>query len=305
MDSASIDEQRRSLIDSLVNPPVTASIDALRRMWEYEAIRFVCRRPPEMQDYPELPVRLRGAFGRALYAMPPRFDRRGQPLLPAREVLFDSIVPAASGVDVGKPFVIRALVDHQHIIVELRLFGMAAKWLDEAVVAMVAALEGGIALRPEQSLWVPLVVEDVLTASGRLTGPPVRATLANLTFRSPVSVRRADRRVTDPRSLLASVVQRVEAMAPWQSIKLAHDAASARATVDGLRFDDSDLTAYRWQRNSIRAGNQPIGVMGLLGRLAVAGKLAPLIDYLRIAETCNTGSHAGLGLGWFDLALYP
>lgn len=40
---------------------------------------------------------------------------------------------------------------------------------------------------------------------------------------------------------------------------------------------------------------------GLIGRLVVRGEIVRLLPALTLAESCNTGSHAGLGLGWYEL----
>ena len=69
-----------------------------------------------------------------------------------------------------------------------------------------------------------------------------------------------------------------------------------------LVVDDSALIPAWWQRYSQRRGAEPIPMAGWVGPLRLAGRLDALIPFLAIAATCNAGSHAALGLGWYDLA---
>lgn len=289
----------------LLEPALVIGVEEISATWRLRMVRVVVDRMHDFDTWPELPVRIRGAFGRALYHRLPRTDRRGQVSVPAVSALFDHSAWLDPRLEIGKPFVLRAWPQDDCCIVELRLFGMADQWLDDAVDALLDALKGGIALKAERSFRVPMRVLDVLTsASGGLPEAP-RASSAVMKFRAPVAVRRHARHVFHPLSVVASVVKRVESLASWQGVSLGHDRARLRAVLDELSIDDRDMTPYRWERHSIRGGDQAIGVGGLIGDLRLSGNLAPLVPYLQIAETCNTGSHAALGLGWFDLVLYP
>jgi CRISPR/Cas system endoribonuclease Cas6 (RAMP superfamily) len=42
---------------------------------------------------------------------------------------------------------------------------------------------------------------------------------------------------------------------------------------------------------------------GLIGPLRLEGPLSRLAPWLSLASTCNIGSHASLGLGWFELEM--
>lgn len=290
---------------SLTHPPVIGSIATLRRMWEQEWIRFVCARPPDFQDHPELPVRIRGAFGRRLFADGSAVDRRGAQRPRAYDGLFEPLPGVPARLELGKPFVIRAWSERDLLAVELRLFGMAQIWKHEAVAAMLGALEGGVAVQAGGSLRVPLRVLDIVTRQEPISGLEYAPRSAALSFRTPVSVRHRNEHVTHPASVVRSILSRVESLARWHGIALEHDRQLLSHAVDHLALDDRALLPHRWSRHSIRCGDVAIGMMGQLGSLRIAGDLAMLTDYLLIAQTCNTGSHAAMGLGWFDLACYP
>jgi hypothetical protein len=303
--SSEVQMRAARLRGALLRPGVSIGVAELRSTWRFRAVRIVAKRMHDFDTWPELPVRIRGAFGRALHRRRPVADRRGRVQMPAVAGLFDHSGWIGAGPEIAKPFVLRAWPEDGHLIVELRLFGIADQWLDEAVPALVEALEVGIAPKAERSFRVPLPVRDVLVSARGGLDAPEPASSAVLKFRSPVAVRRDARHVFDPLSVLASVVKRVESLAPWQLAGLDHDRSLLRHDLDDLVVDERDMTPYRWERHSRNGGDRPIGIAGQIGSLRVSGRLGRLLDHLVIAETCNTGSHAALGLGWFDLILYP
>ncbi|WP_256371433.1 CRISPR system precrRNA processing endoribonuclease RAMP protein Cas6 [Stappia sp. ES.058] len=134
--------------------------------------------------------------------------------------------------------------------------------------------------------------------------PAEQASAAVLLFRTPVAVRRKRDVVGAATSILRSIPRRVQALAPWQSLRIRTTNALTDA-IEALNLDERDLTVHRWSRNSVRQGDTPIPMKGYLGTLRLTGDLRPLLPYLSIAAETNTGSHASMGLGWFDLVVYP
>lgn len=146
---------------ALVAPPVAADIATLHELWTVDAVRFVCERPSDLDDYPELSLRVRGALGRRLAERPWPSGPRPPFGVGAYDVLFEPVARLPGGDELPKPMVVRAGIDDGH----------------------------------------------------------------------PMA--------------------------------------------------------------------------GHVGRLELSGDLAPLVPYLMLTEAVNTGSHASLGLGWFDLAMFP
>jgi len=297
------DETLRLYGDLLARPPIAATAGELLDLWQVDVVRFVCVRPELMDDHPELPMRIRGAFGRRLAEIDAPIDWRGRPGPRAWQILFEPLARFAPGREVPRPFVVHAWREGDGLIVDLGLFGFAAICLDDAVRAMLAALAGGVALRGDGAARVPITVEDVLHRR-RLPDPPPDTGSATLTFWTPVVVRHGGRLVDDARSILRSAPRRVAALAPFQSCRFVPD-DDLSERIDALVLDETDLVPYRWQRHSRRRGDAPIPMHGYLGRLGISGAFGALATLLVLAETCNLGSHAGLGTGWFDLALYP
>jgi hypothetical protein len=133
--------------------------------------------------------------------------------------------------------------------------------------------------------------------------PLPRARAASLMFRTPVSVRSGGQLKADSSAILRSLILRVSGMARWQGISLAGDWPSLHRDVEVASIDDSQLVLALWRRYSLRRGGSAIPMAGWLGPLRMAGRLDRLAPFLAMAETCNTGSHASLGLGWFDLSI--
>ena len=300
-DAAAAEAWARSLAEDLVAPPAVGSVRDAAAVWRIERIRVACRRPHDFADYPELSVRVRGAFGRALAAIPPR-SPGGWSRPAAFAILFGSAGRWASGLEIPKPVVVRALVERDRLVAEVSLFGAAGVFADEAAEALVRALAGGIAIAPESRHRVRL--EPLEVQRERIDGidPPARATAASLIFRSPVAVRSGRRLKADPAAILRAVLLRVSAMARWQGVTFAADWPALHRMIGEAAVDDSALIPAWWQRYSQRRGAEPIPMAGWVGPLRLAGRLDALIPFLAIAATCNAGSHAALGLGWYDLA---
>lgn len=290
------------LAADLQSPPAKTTVAGLAAAWLIEHVRATCRRPKDFFDYPELSVRVRGAFGRALAALPARVIG-GWSLPSPFSVLFASAGRWRAGLEIPKPLVVRSWIDHDTLITEVSLFGMAGVFIDDAEVALVACLEKGISIGPESRHRVPLSILDV--SRSRVDGLelPGRALAASLTFRTPVAVRTGRSLVLDAGAIARSTMLRVSGMARWQGVELGAGWQQLHRSANGIVVDDRKLIPAHWNRYSLRRGENAIPVSGWLGTLMLSGRLGEIAPYLRLAETCNTGSHASLGLGWYDLVM--
>jgi hypothetical protein len=134
--------------------------------------------------------------------------------------------------------------------------------------------------------------------------PQVRLVFANPSLiRRSIKGHRRLHHALEHHPVLRGCVRRVLAMVRLQGFRIACDAIAVARWIDRLSLDERELTAFRFSRHPVRQGNTPIPMAGWLGALGLDGPLAPLAPWLSLAETCNTGSHAGLGMGWFDLAM--
>jgi hypothetical protein len=194
------------------------------------------------------------------------------------------------------------------LVVDLMVFGDAMAWTTQAATALVLALEGGIALSALSRVRAPVTIMDIQQRRVANMSVVPSPEYAALTFRSPVSVRTGGQLSTDPAAIVRACIRRVQAMARWHGMATPPLPRDLVDMVDDLQVDPSELTTYGWARHSRRQGNTAIPMAGWLGRLELRprsrrGSLAPLAPWLTLAATCNVGSHASLGLGWFDLTM--
>jgi hypothetical protein len=280
----------------------------LANLWQFDEVVVVCPRPPSLADFPELSMRVRGAWGRAIRKSPGYAWRSSfaQGFGRAASLLVDPAGHRAKGLEVPKPAVIRATASQETLVVRLRLFGFSAIHLNESAESLAVALEQGISLSPDTRVRTPIPVTRILLGRQAMVElPQFRARSATLILRTPLVVRTGQRLQPEPTAIFTSLLNRVSSMCYWQGYRLEADWAQLHHAIANLDFDTRELYAHRWQRHSIRRGDEPIPVHGHLGVLRVAGDLSTLAPFLLLGETCNTGSHASLGLGWYELALYP
>lgn len=299
--------RRRQIAEGLRDPPRRASAAALAASFEVNRVVVAARRPPDLQDYPELAVRIRGAFGRVLHAMgPPVFARKDYGARPrAWDVLFEPMGGGNTRAEVPKPFVVQADVRGERVLAGVSLFGLAGFWNLDAAAALVGALEGGIALWERGRMKVPLECLDVRHA--RIAGfdpAPSAVGEARLIFRTPVQVRAGGASASSPASLLISLLNRVARLAAWQGLRLDADWNALHGAARRLAFDAEGLVPFAWTRGTQRAQGR-IPVIGSLGVLAMRGNLDPLLPFLQIGEAVHAGSHASIGLGRYELSLLP
>lgn len=301
-DPDALDDLMR-LRQDLAAPPMMCGWRELPTLWAYDHYRLICFKPDGLEDFPELPVRLRGAFGRALHSLPARATRTGRGIPHAYDVLFAPLAYRQAGLEAPRPMVLRAHIEGTRLLIDLHVFGDAMAWGQDAALAMTLALGEGIALSSRSRARRAIEVEDIVKRRVHAAPPPLHADYASLTFYSPVTIRLGDRLNEDPRAILRSAVRRVQSMARWQGVSVPAPEEDMLREIALLSCDDADLRRYAWSRHSMRQGDTPIPMRGMIGRLIVRGAMAHVLPALWLAESCNTGSHAALGLGWFDLVL--
>lgn len=296
-------EALQHLGNLLEQPPVAVDLDDMAAMWEMSVIRLTCARPAGLEDYPEFSVRLRGAFGQAIKRQPAIVNWRGLVSPLPHDVLFRAVGTDATGDERQKPIVIRGWVERNSVIIEVRLFGLARWFTTAASLAMQEVLSEGISLGGSRPLRVPVNVMTVTISETSSVVLPERASSIVLSFRSPFSVRHRSDLAQDPRSILRSIPRRLAALAPWMSLHLqAQDRLQQEIETSAL--STNDVMPYSWLRHSKNRGDQPIQMAGYLGKLELRGRMTALAKAIALAEHCNAGSHASLGLGWFDAAIY-
>jgi hypothetical protein len=300
--------KRRALMAAeLADPPLRFAPDTLAALFDMEVVTVVGARPKGLQDFPELAVRVRGAFGRVLHGFgPPILDRHDPAARPrAWDILFESMEAPGGRGAIAKPLVVRADVIGDRVVATVGLVGSAGFWRPDAAAALVGALENGVAGWEDGRIRLPIPCLEA--RHDRVVGflaPAYGVREARLTLRTPLRLRSGGSLVSVGPSFLIAIVNRVARLAPWLHARLEVDWNMMHARARDIDVATDDLLAYRWSRGTRRSQTR-LPMIGYLGRLVLRGPLDPFVPFLQIAAVANAGSHASLGLGRFDLALFP
>ena len=293
------------LAESLSAPHQSGGLPLLLETWHHDETEIVCRWPNDLEDLPDLAVRIRGAFGRVLAELPPpivhRYDPFGRPAPFA--VLFGDYLDERR-TTIAKPFVIDADVIGTEVVVRLRIFGAAMFWAAQARDAMLMALARGVAIRSESRHKVAF--EPLSCNTRRIEGlplPPVTRDAA-LRFVTPLVVRNGSLLGLSPRSLVNSLIARAIGLSRWQGLALTMDHAELQLRAEAITLDISGLMPVRFQRHSRRQPGHPIPVLGFAGKLGLQGPLTDIAPLLAVSAVAHVGSHAALGLGRCDVFAY-
>lgn len=292
-------------------PRETVPIDLLRELWRHDEVVLVCARPNDMEDQPDLPLRIRGALGNALEqdrfalgkARDP-FDREH-----AHELLYDWRPPLVEGPD-GKtelavPSVLIASMLGDRIEIRLRLFGRAGIHAPKIAKALVAAVENGVSLR-NHAIRVPLAPMslDIERFEGAAQLWELAAGTAVVRLDTPLVIRSGGRIRLEPASLLRSAVRRAAALAPWMGVALGVDSKGLGEAIERVRAELA-IHPEKWTRTSRRDPGREIPVAGYGGTVRLSGPLAPLLPYLQLARYGNLGGQCAMGFGAITLICYP
>ena len=295
------------LADSLAHPALFLTPADLAALFEVDITTVTAVRPQGLADYPDLPVRIRGAFGRVLRSFgPPIVGRRDPAARPrAYDVIFEEIQVGHANAKVAKPLVIRSDVIDRNLVISVGLVGAAGFWRPDAAAALVGALEGGIAYWENGRQKVP--VTCIGARHERVAGfaPPTYGVReARLIFRTPLRLRAGDALVLSGPSFLIALANRVARLAQWMSARLDINWDEVHNQARRVEVDVDGLMPYRWSRGTQRARTR-LAMIGHLGPLVLRGDLRFWVPFLQIGAAVNAGSHASLGLGRYDLSLLP
>ncbi|HLO78722.1 MAG TPA: CRISPR system precrRNA processing endoribonuclease RAMP protein Cas6, partial [Magnetospirillum sp.] len=96
---------------------------------------------------------------------------------------------------------------------------------------------------------------------------------------------------------------RIEGLARWMGLAISADWQGLRHAAHAVALDQSALRVRTWNRRSDRQGGKVIPMIGLEGRLAITGQLAPILPLLALGAITHAGSHAAIGLGRYRLRI--
>jgi hypothetical protein len=283
------------IIHRLAHPHRTVNLVEALDSWRWTDVIVIGRLPPQFEEVPDLPDRIRGALGRRLEAKRDG-GTRAQSLY---DIMFGTICGTHGSAI--RPYVIRCDRCGDRLAVVLRITGFAALLAAEAAVALHAALEGGIALKSHARMRLPIAVETMRILPRR--GLPQRKspTSAMLHFLTPLAIRRGSAVSGDLSRLPLNLHNRLSALARWQDWSLVRPDADVLAAVRQLSFLDLDLRAESWLRFSSTTGAKAAHIRGFVGRSIISGPVQQVWPLLRFGEYFHGGGECALGLGRYAI----
>ena len=288
----------------LASPLHRVDLAGLLELWQHDDVIVETVRPKQLEDCPDLPLRVRGALGNALADAsragqfdPGPFDRPD-----TFRLLFDWTPPGKRGGEIAQPAIILSDVIGNRVEVRVRLFGLAAWHGPRVLGALASALEGGVAVR-NRGVRVCFAVKSARIE--RFAGVALdwngNASSAVLSLCTPMVIRRAKRVQITPESLFRAILRRPAALAPWMRCALLEPGPELNRTPDTTM---AGIHAERWERTSKRDPGIGKIVEGFGGVVRIDGKLDNWIPWLRLAELTAIGSETALGMGAFRLNLF-
>jgi hypothetical protein len=297
----------RNLEARLAAPAHRVDLHGLLDLWQHDDVVVLCQRPSDLEDCPDLPLRIRGALGNALEALcaidtkPDPFDR------PSAHYLMIKWKPPKRGpLEVARPYVIRAEVRGNVVEVRVRLFGFAGFHAPIVMRALLAALEDGVSLR-NHGTRARFAVTDarIERFDGLVREWEQNGSAATLILLTPVIIRRNQDLRIAPLSLFRSALRRALAIAPWMDCELSLDEPFLLADASRLRCSMIGVHGETWNRTSRNNPGQAIPMNGYGGTVAIAGALGAWATYLELSQIISLGGECALGFGAVRTILYP
>lgn len=281
-------------------------IPALAEAWRMARIQIICPGAADLALDPNVPAKIRGAWGRKLAegASEEALAKRPCPWAApcAYDLFFNSHGLLAGRLEIPKPFVLALDANGADLMVCLTLFGIAVDWAGEAADALVRALRGGLDEAGNRRRTLIVAERQIEIASG-IPVPDVSSG-AMLAFMSPVALRSGDALHVRPASLIKSLGNRIGGLALWHGMALELDPAgfSAEAEHLGDRADWQIQALPVWRRGS-RAQNRHIGMAGVIGTLTLPPLSSFFATLVALGAHTHAGSRAALGMGRYILQL--
>ena len=264
-------------------------------------------RPPNFEDVPDLPDRVRGAWGRALERqLKAGLEVAADPLFaPAWEIFFGDYGGALNKC--GRPYLIETDAKKSEILIRLRLVGLARQWWQEAGEGLRDALATGIAIHQHGAFRVPIKNVDIQFHRRRGVGSSFADETADgldLYFVTPLAIRRRGVRSVTLADFALGIYERAKSVAHWQGLSLSLPQMRLRDAFSELEVVRSNLQWQHWDRYSSTTGHKPMPVWGSVGHYRLHGRNAGIVPLLQLGKLVHVGSNTAIGFGRIDFASY-
>lgn len=297
----------RNLEAQLRDPMHRVDLCGLLDLWQHDDVVVLCQRPSDLEDCPDLPLRVRGALGNALETLgtlDPTLDPFDRPA--AHQLMFKWKPPISHLIEVAMPYVVRAVVRGDVVEVRVRMFGAAGFHAPAVLRGLIASLEGGVSLR-NRGVRARFAVRDahIKRFDGATRAWAQNGSFVTLHLLTPVIIRRNQDLRIEPISLLRSAMRRAQAIAPWMNCRLQIDADGLLNSARNLNGSMADLHRESWNRTSRNAPGKEIPMNGYGGTVTIKGALGAWATLLDVAQFGSIGGECALGFGAIRPIIYP
>lgn len=291
----------------LKSPVIQANVDDVMDMTSVTTLRLIVERPFDLSDYPDLPIRLRGALGRALHENKGSVSANKRILVrpSAFDCLFGQHGEYISGFPFPSPFGIYCEPQGSLLKIDIHLLGVAEFYSEEVLLTMAQTMETGIALASDKPLRTCLTIVDMGLTKQYPFARRVKGDCAVLKFATPLQLRANSHQTLSSAALLHSSVIRFAALSRWCGFETGNLWSELKTKAAEVSVNTDKMIQVRWTRHSIRQKGVSIPMSGFVGSYAITQGANQFIEYLRFGEFFGVGSKANLGMGGYGLAIYP
>lgn len=277
-----------------------ASLADLVSLWTATDCKIVCPDSAHLLRQTNLMHKFRGALGHELARSASPEALVGQPCSFSTPCAYDMFHNSqgrlAAGLEIPKPFVLRAERQGNDLVLSTRLFGRADNWKGDILLAMIAAARRG--LHKREGIDV-LEVSDAAIVEAEQ--PPKAESLGadiQVTFLTPW-VRRVSGRNQNDRiaTLITGLANRVSGIARWHGVTL---------ELDGVVLKASAQAAAHSCKERLRLGCADRGAGrprdALIGSLELVGVPDLAMTLLCLGTSCQAGADTTIGRGRYTIA---
>lgn len=253
---------------------------------------------PRLQDGPDLPARLRGAWGAALVRRAAAGDVEAAT---ARALFFPDKLAGPGFAGAAPPYRLAVERSGGTLLVALLLIGFAGRWREVAFDALIEALA------EPPGLWLDRAGERMarlrlLQADWtRREGVAVPDTPARvmLDFVTPLRIGPSDALGTAFGDVIVGLADRAARIGPWLGLTFSPRLSHWRDIAKTVRFDARGLRPVMWDMHSTQNGrDRAAGYIGPL-RLTVASP--ELMALLAAGTVLHAGRSPAKGCGRYEL----
>ncbi len=203
-----------------------------------------------------------------------------------------------------KPFV--PAVDFEGLMLRCRitLFGFADFWREVVRRALLRALAGGLRLKEEGGIRVPVRLEEGHWWRSESVAVPEQPERVRLLFATLLCPRATGAVKSELSGLVPALLDRACGLARWQDTGFDPDRKVWHQLAEDLRFERIELRPATIHHRSSRQPHHH-RIVGFVGGFDIVRPPAALMPLLALGELAHVGARSAFGCGRYRMICYP